>query len=95
MKAKTIQRNDLVDAHILLRCSDPSHTDCPVLQDMILDNFINVIDASTIETVSDTRYCIFVRAKLNPQKIKMFEKRLLKLKKGNLRIVDLRTDIVL
>ncbi|RNJ75070.1 MAG: hypothetical protein EB828_05795 [Nitrosopumilus sp. D6] len=89
------QKNDLVDAHILLRCSEPSHTNCTALQDLLLDNFINITDSSTIETASDTRYCVFAKAKVNPQKIKLFEKRLLKLKKGDLKVSELRIDTVL
>ena len=75
---------DLVTAHVLLQCADPDHKSaCNDLRDALMNNFLEVKQASTIQTVGDKAFCVRGIAIINPNKRQKFEVALRNLEKSS------------
>ena len=75
---------DLAAAHVLLQCADPAHENsCKRLRDDLMANFLEVKQASILETVGDKTFCVRGMAIINPKKRQQFEAALRKLENGS------------
>ena len=55
-------------AHALLQCADPDHKNCRDLRDALVGNFLEVKQASIVETVGERAFCVGGIATINPKK---------------------------
>lgn len=69
-------------AHVLLQCADPDHKNCKDLRDALMRNFLEVKQASIVETVGERAFCVSGIATINPQKRQKFEAALRRMKAG-------------
>ena len=78
-------KNRLVNAHILLQCSDAGHgSTCLELRDALIDGFNEVKKASTVtQVMGDGDFCVEGVAKIDPKKRGMFEDALRNLRAGS------------
>lgn len=75
--------SDLVTAHVFLQCPDPDHNNtCKDLRDDLMENFLEVKQASTVETVGEKSFCVSGIAIINPKKRQKFEDALRRMKTG-------------
>ena len=91
-------KNKLVNAHILLQCSDAKHeSTCVELRDALIDSFNEVKEASTITWFGDgPNFCVEGVATINPKKREMFEDALRKLRtssKKRSRVKNVQVDL--
>ena len=85
-------QQELVKNFVMVKCSDPRHTNCAPLRKEIV-KLNNVIEAYTTRAkVGDSVYCIAVTATSTPQGIRNLEKEIRKVKerKHNLSVVDVK-----
>ena len=68
-------KNKLVNAHILLQCTDPKHDGlCEELRNALVDNFYEVEEASAVTQITgDTDFCVTGIARINPDKTDKFK----------------------
>ena len=85
MVVHTLHKHQLVDAHILLRCSDPKHRNkCIELKNVLLENFNSVKTAYVAKPkMGDEDFCVVAIAKIDPDKKNEFKEALSKLKASN------------
>ena len=88
-------KRNLSNAHILLQCADANHEGtCVELRDSLLEKFGDVDEATTVQqTMGEEDFCVSAAAKINPKKLKIFEKALSLLqanKKKNSKVLDVR-----
>lgn len=69
-------------AHALLQCADPDHKNCRDLRDALVGNFLEVKQASIVETVGERAFCVGGIATINPKKRQKFEAALRRMKTG-------------
>lgn len=69
-------------AHVLLQCADPDHKNCKDLRDALMRNFLEVKQASIVETVGERAFCVSGIATINPKKRQKFEAALRRMKTG-------------
>jgi hypothetical protein len=98
MTAQSLHKNELVNAHVLLRCADPKHKKaCVELKNVLLDNFNNIKSAYAGKPIVGTEnFCVFATAKIAPDKKKAFEKALKTLKASrskNSIVAEVRIDL--
>ena len=75
---------DLVTAHVMLQCTDPAHKNsCRDLRDALMENFLEVKQASTVKAIGHENFCVIGIATINPKKRQQFETALCKLKKSS------------
>lgn len=75
---------DLVTAHVLLQCTDPDHRNtCKNLRDDLMENFLEVKQASTVKAIGEENFCVIGIATINPKKHQQFEAALRKLEKSS------------
>ena len=91
------KRSVLVDAHILIVCSDEKHKSCDKLKYALLDNYNDIKVAYNIRpTFGGEPYCIAATAKIDGEKyVEAFRSSLKKFKvKGkNLGVKNVRIDL--
>ena len=72
----------LATAHVLLQCADPDHKNCKDLRDALMENFLEVKQASVVETVGERAFCVSGIATISPEKRQKFQEALRRMKTG-------------
>ena len=72
----------LATAHALLQCADLDHKNCGDLRDALTGNFLEVKQASVVETVGARAFCVSGVALINPEKRQKFKEALRRMKTG-------------
>lgn len=91
-------QHGLVNAHILLKCSDPKHKNkCIELKNVLLENFNNVKTAYAAKPKMGTDdFCVVATAKIDPEKKNEFQSALKQLRANNKQdsiVKDVRIDL--
>lgn len=89
-----MEMEPVVDVFLKIRCSKREHHICSDMQDMLLDGCINVTEAATVKPHSGPCYCVFAMAKVDRDRIKQFERKVLGLRRNGLGVADLNMDVV-
>jgi len=74
--------HDSATAHALLQCADPDHKNCKDLRDALMENFLEVKQASVVETVGERAFCVSGIATISPKKRQKFQEALRRMKTG-------------
>lgn len=91
-------KNPLVNVHLLLRCGDVNHKEmCSALKQALYDNFNNVFEAHTAESIYGANdFCVAATAKIDPKNVKEFEAALRNIQINSRppsKVQDVRVDI--